>query len=66
MRAGHPRLKDSAKKADELRPDAPPQPQSGPELVTTVVKAAGKLGFLIGITVGQQIVPSAPSALPKP
>lgn len=67
VREGSPALREPTQKAESRREDAPiPRPtQSGPELVSTVVQAAGELAS-IGLTVGGQIIKRAASKLPKP
>ena len=61
VRPGVPALGDAPQDAP---PPAPPQ-QSGTELVSTVVHAAGELAQ-IGFTVGGQLIKRAVDRLPKP
>lgn len=67
VRDGSPALKEPTQKAEERREDTPvARPaQSGTELVTTVVQAAGELAS-IGLTVGGQIIRRAADKLPRP
>jgi hypothetical protein len=67
VRVGSPALKEPTEKAESRRDDVPvARPaQSGTELVTTVVQAAGELAS-IGLTVGGQILKRAADRLPRP
>ena len=68
VRVGAPTLKEPTEKAESRREDVVPvarPAQSGTELVTTVVQAAGELAS-IGVTIGGQIIKRAAQKLPRP
>jgi hypothetical protein len=69
VRAATPNLRESAATANENREPAEERAdakgQSGKELATTVVQAAGELAQ-IGLAVGGQIIKRAVDKLPKP
>ena len=69
VRAATPNLRESAATANENREPAEERAeaksQSGKELATTVVQAAGELAQ-IGLSVGGQILKRAVDKLPKP
>jgi hypothetical protein len=65
VRAGAPELDDAAPPSSARPPESPSGIQSGTELVTTVVHAAGELAQ-IGLTVGGQVLKRAVSRIPRP
>lgn len=66
VRAGAPPLDDAAPASSARPAEKPPSaPQSGTQLVSTVVQAAGEL-TRIGFTVGGQVLKRAFGRLPRP
>lgn len=65
VRAAAPELDDAAPPSSARTAAVPTGAQSGTQLVTTVVQAAGKLAQ-VGLTVGGQVIKRAVGRLPRP